>query len=171
MIYPYKGKTPKIADSTFIADYVTVIGDVTIGEGCSVWFNTAVRGDLEAITIGNGSNVQENSSLHTSTGYPLTIADNVTVGHGCVLHGATICEGALIGMGSTILDGSEIGAGALVGAGSLVPPGKKIPPNVLAVGNPIKVIRELTEKDKLHIRLGNEDYQEKAVIYKAMQVD
>lgn len=169
MIYAFNGKSPQIADSAFVADYVTIIGDVTIGEGSSIWFNTAIRGDLEPTIIGNGVNIQENSVLHQSKGMPLTIEDDVTVGHGCILHGATIRKGALIGMGAIILDGAEIGEGALIGAGSLVSPGKKIPPHTLAVGSPAKVIRELTEEDKAHIIAGTHDYKEKAQIYKVMR--
>lgn len=169
MIYPFNEKFPQISNSVFIADYVTITGDVTIGEGSSIWFNTAIRGDLEPTIIGNGVNVQENSVLHQSKGQPLTIEDDVTVGHGCILHGATIRKGALIGMGAIILDGAEIGEGALIGAGSLVPPGKKIPPYTLAVGSPAKVIRELTAEDKAHIIANANDYKEKAKVYKAMQ--
>ena len=169
MIYPYNQKKPKIADSAFIADYVTIIGDVTIGNNSSVWFNTAIRGDLAPTTIGNNVNIQENSVLHQSKDLPLIIEDNVTVGHRCVLHSAIIKKGALIGMGAIVLDGAEVGAGALIGAGSLIPPGKKIPANTLAVGSPAKVIRELTEAEKAHIIAGNADYQAKAQIYKTMQ--
>ncbi|MCL2558979.1 MAG: gamma carbonic anhydrase family protein [Turicibacter sp.] len=169
MICSFNEKKPQIADSVFVADYVTVIGDVTIGEGSSVWFNTAIRGDVAPIRIGSGVNVQENSVLHVSTDLPLMIEDDVTIGHGCILHSATIRKDALIGMGAIILDGAEIGEGALIGAGTLVPPGKKIPPNVLAVGSPVKVIRELTEEDRVGMVVNAKDYQEKALIYKAMQ--
>ena len=171
MIYPFNGKLPKIADSTFIADYVTIIGDVTIGENCSIWFNTAIRGDLASITIGNGVNIQENSVVHQDKDVPLIIEDDVTVGHGCILHGATIRKGALIGMGAIILDGAEIGEGAIIGAGSLVTAGKTIPANSLAMGSPAKVVRELTETDSAHVIAGNNDYKKKAQIYKAMQND
>jgi len=169
MIYPFNGKWPEIADSAFVADYVTIIGDVIVGENSSIWFNTAIRGDLAPTIIGNGVNIQENSVLHQETDMPLIIEDDVTVGHGCILHSAIIKKGALIGMGAIILDGAEIGEGALVGAGSLVPPGKKIPANTLSMGNPAKVVRELTEADRAHIIKGNNDYKEKAQVYKAMQ--
>lgn len=169
MISSFNGKTPKIADSTYIADYVTINGDVIIGEDCSIWFNTVIRGDLAPTRIGSGVNIQENSSLHQSKGIPLNIEDNVTIGHGCIVHSATIREGALIGMGAIISDGAEVGEGALIGAGSLVPPNKKIPAHTLAIGNPVKVIRELTDDDKKHIIDGANDYKEKAQIYKALQ--
>lgn len=169
MIYPFNGKEPRIAESAFVADYVTIIGDVTIGENSSIWFNTAIRGDLAPTTIGNGVNIQENTVLHQETDMPLIIEDDVTVGHGCILHSAIIRKGALIGMGAIILDGAEIGEGALIGAGSLVPPGKKIPANTLAMGSPVKVIRELTEADRKHIVAGNNNYKKTAQVYKQMQ--
>ena len=169
MIYTINGKTPIISDSAFIADYVTLTGDIQIGNESSVWFNTVIRGDLAPTIIGNGVNIQENSVLHQSSGLPLIIEDNVTVGHQCILHSSIIRKGALIGMGSTILDGAEIGEGAFIGAGSLVPPNKKIPPNTLAVGRPAKVIRELTEEDKYYIISGNNDYKIKAQMYKNAQ--
>ena len=158
MIYEYKGKKPKIAPSAFIADYVTITGDVMIGEESSIWFSTTIRGDLEPTRIGNRVNIQDHSVLHQSEGIPLIIEDNVTVGHKCLLHSCTIRKGALIGMDSTILDGAEIGEGAFIGAGSLVPPGKKIPPGVLAIGRPAKVVRELTEEDKQYMPYLTEGY-------------
>lgn len=168
MIYPYKDKTPNVSDSAFIADYVTLIGDVEIQSHASIWFGTTIRADLSKVTIGQGSNVQENSILH-SDGSPLIIEDNVTVGHGCILHGCTIKKGALIGMGATILDDAVIGEGSLIGAGSLVTPGKIIPPNSLVMGSPAKVIRELTAADTEHMVKGNRDYIKKGQEYKEMQ--
>ena len=169
MIYPFNGKTPKIADSAFVADYVVITGDVTVGENSSIWFNTSIRGDMAPITIGSGTNIQDNSVLHVNTDTPLTIEDDVTIAHGCVLHGAAIRKGALVGMNAVVLDGAEIGEGALIGAGALVPPGKKIPPNTLAVGSPAKVIRELTETETAHVVAGKNIYIEKARVYKRMQ--
>lgn len=169
MIYPYADKIPQIDETAFIADYVTIIGDVTIGANSSVWFNTTIRGDVGPVTIGARSNIQESSVLHLSAGGTLTIEDDVTIGHGCIIHGATICQGALVGMGATVLDGAVIGAGALIGAGSLVSPGKVIPAGVLALGNPAKVVRELTVDDRLSISDNAKDYCEKALIYQAMQ--
>ncbi len=169
MIYSYNGKTPKIADSAFIADYVTITGDVAIGEESSIWFQTTIRGDVSTTVIGNRVNVQDNSVLHQSSNSSLTIEDNVTIGHQCIIHGCTIRKGALIGMGSTILDNAEIGEGAFVGAGSLVPPGKKIPPNTLVVGRPAKVVRELTEEDRKYLTNINDDYVKKGKEYKLLQ--
>jgi carbonic anhydrase/acetyltransferase-like protein (isoleucine patch superfamily) len=171
MIYPYKGKSPKIAESAFIADYVTITGDVVIGEETSIWFNTVIRGDVAPTIIGNRVNIQDNSILHQSPNNPLIIEDGVTVGHQVILHSAIIRKNALIGMGSIILDGAEIGEGAFIGAGSLVPQGKKIPPHTLAFGRPAKVIRELTDEDVREMERIRREYVEKGQYYKSLQQD
>ncbi|MCM3734490.1 gamma carbonic anhydrase family protein [Bacillus cytotoxicus] len=169
MIYPYKDKNPKIADSAFIADYVTITGDVTIGEESSVWFNTIIRGDVSPTIIGDRTNIQDQCTLHQSPKYPLILEDDVTIGHQVILHSCTVKKDALIGMGSIILDGAEIGEGAFIGAGSLVPQGKKIPPNTLAFGRPAKVIRELTEEDREDMARIRRQYVEKGQYYKDLQ--
>lgn len=169
MIYPYKDKHPKIADSVYIADYATVTGDVEIGEESSVWFNTVIRGDVAPTIIGKKVNIQDNSVLHQSPNNPLILEDKVTVGHQVVLHSCIIRRKALIGMGSIILDGAEIGEGAFIGAGSLVPQGKKIPPNTLAFGRPAKVIRKLTPEDIKDMERISREYAEKAQYYKSLQ--
>lgn len=169
MIYPYKDKTPLIADSAFIADYVTITGDVKIGEQSSIWFNTVIRGDVAPTIIGDRVNIQDHSVLHQSPQRPLIIEDDVTVGHQVILHSAVIRKKALIGMGSIVLDGAEIGEGAFIGAGSLVPPGKKIPPNTMAFGRPAQVIRELTEDDLKDMSRIRREYVEKGQYYKELQ--
>lgn len=169
MIYPYKDKTPKIANSAFIADYVTITGDVVIGEESSIWYQTVIRGDVAPTIIGNKVNIQDLCCLHQSPKNPLILEDEVTVGHSVVLHSAIIRKKALIGMGSIILDGAEIGEGAFIGAGSLVPPGKKIPPNSLALGRPAKVVRTLTQDDITDMERIRREYVEKGQYYKSMQ--
>lgn len=169
MLYPFKDKTPRIADSAFIADYVTITGDVTIGEQSSIWFNTVIRGDVSPTTIGDRVNVQDQCTLHQSPKYPLILEDDVTVGHQVILHSCTIRKNALIGMGSIVLDGAEIGEGAFIGAGSLVAQGKKIPPNTLAFGRPAKVVRELTEEDLQDMARIRREYVEKGQYYKGLQ--
>jgi len=169
MIYPYKDKYPFIADSAFIADYVTITGDVEIGEQSSVWFNSVIRGDVAPTRIGNRVNVQDNSILHQSPNNPLILEDEVTIGHQVILHSCIIRKQALVGMGSIILDNAEIGEGAFIGAGSLVPQGKKIPPNTLAFGRPAKVIRELTDEDKKDMKRICTEYAEKGQYYKSLQ--
>lgn len=169
MIYEFKGKYPKIAESAFIADYVTVTGDVTIGELTNIWFNTSIRGDVAPTIIGDRVSIQDNSVLHQSPNNPLIIEDDVTVGHMVILHSCIIRKNALIGMGSTLLDGAEIGEGAFIGAGSLVPQGKKIPPNTLAFGRPAKVVRELNEEDLEDMARIRREYVEKGQFYKSLQ--
>ncbi len=169
MIYPFKGTYPKIADSAFIADYVTITGDVKIGEQSSVWFNSSIRGDVAPTIIGDRVNIQDNSILHQSPGNPLILEDEVTIGHQVILHSCIIRKNALIGMGSIILDQAEIGEGAFIGAGSLVPQGKKIPPNTLAFGRPAKVVRQLNEEDKKDMERITREYAEKASYYKSLQ--
>lgn len=169
MIYPFKDKHPKIADTAFIADFATITGDVEIGEESSVWFNTVIRGDVAPTKIGNRVNIQDNSILHQSPNNPLILEDEVTVGHQVILHSCIIRKNALIGMGSIVLDQAEIGEGAFIGAGSLVPQGKKIPPNTLAFGRPAKVIRELNEDDIKDMERITKEYAEKAQYYKSLQ--
>lgn len=169
MIYPYQNKKPLIAESAFIADYVTITGDVEIGDESSIWFQTVIRGDVSPTRIGKRVNIQDQSLLHQSPKYPLIIEDDVTVGHQAMLHSCTIHKKALIGMGSTILDGAVIGEGAFIGAGSLVPPGKVIPPNTLAFGRPAKVIRDLNDDDLADMERIRTEYVEKGQLYKQMQ--
>ncbi|KHF39700.1 gamma carbonic anhydrase [Halalkalibacter okhensis] len=166
MIYRYQDKFPTISDTAFIADGVTITGDVTIGDDSSIWFQTVIRGDVSPTKIGNRVNIQDQSMLHQSPKYPLIIEDDVTVGHQVMLHSCTIRKEALIGMGSIVLDGAEIGEGAFIGAGSLVPPGKKIPANSMAFGRPAKVIRDLTEEDKVDMARIRREYVEKGQHYK-----
>ncbi|WP_107838887.1 gamma carbonic anhydrase family protein [Metasolibacillus meyeri] len=169
MIYPYKGITPKIDPTAFIADFATVTGDVTIGEESTVWFNTVIRGDVAPTVIGKRVSIQDLSCIHQSPNNPVIIEDEVTVGHQVTLHGCTIRKRALIGMGSIILDGAEIGEGAFIGAGSLVPPGKKIPPNSLALGRPVKVVREVNAEDREDMDRIIREYVEKGQYYKSLQ--
>lgn len=166
MIHHYNNVYPKIAESVFIANDATIIGDVTIGEKSSVWFKTVIRGDVAPTKIGNRVNIQDLSLIHQSPELPVTIEDDVTVGHQVTLHACTIKKNVLIGMGSIVLDGAEIGENAFIGAGSLISPGTKIPPNTLAFGRPAKVIRDLTEKDIAEMKRIRESYVEKATYYK-----
>ncbi len=143
MIYSLDGTAPDIDPTAWIAPGAHVMGRVTLGAGASVWFGAALRGDNEAIVVGPGTNIQENSVLHTDWGFPLTIGANCTVGHKAMLHGCTIGDGTLIGMGATILNGAVIGQGCLIGAGSLITEGKVIPDGSLVMGAPGRVVREL----------------------------
>ncbi len=155
MIYPYKGLTPAIGKNSFIAQSADIIGDVTTGEDCSIWFGCVVRGDVHYIRIGDRVNIQDLSMVHVthykkadkSDGNPTIIEDDVTIGHRVMLHGCTIKKASLIGMSATILDGAVIGEESIVGAGSLVTKNKIFPPGSLIMGSPAKVVRSLTEEE------------------------
>jgi carbonic anhydrase/acetyltransferase-like protein (isoleucine patch superfamily) len=146
-LYALDGVTPELpADNRFwIAPGAQVIGKVRLGVDASVWFGVVLRGDNEEIFIGPGSNVQDNSVLHTDPGFPVWIGENCTIGHRAILHGCTIGDNSLIGMGATLLNGARIGRNCLVGANALVTEGKSFPDNSLIVGSPAKVLRELDE--------------------------
>ncbi len=136
-----------MADSVIVFPGAAVIGDCSIGANVSVWFNASVRGDMDKIEILEGTNIQDNAVIHTNTDMPTYIGRYVTVGHSAIIHAAKINDYALIGMGSVILDGAEVGEYAMVGAGCVVPPGKKVPPRTLVVGNPMRIVRELSEAE------------------------
>lgn len=158
-VYSLNGVSPDIAEDTWIAPDANLIGKVRLEEGSSVWFGATLRGDNELITLGVGSNIQENCVLHTDMGYPLTIGAQCTIGHKAMLHGCTIGEGTLIGMGATILNGAKIGSGCLIGAGALITEGKEIPDGSLVMGSPGKVIRQLDAAAQAGLRRSAEGYQ------------
>lgn len=158
-VYSLNGVSPDIAEDTWIAPDANLIGKVRLKEGASVWFGATLRGDNELITLGVGSNIQENCVLHTDMGYPLTIGAQCTIGHKAMLHGCTIGEGTLIGMGATILNGAKIGSGCLIGAGALITEGKEIPDGSLVMGSPGKVIRQLDAAAQAGLRRSAEGYQ------------
>jgi carbonic anhydrase/acetyltransferase-like protein (isoleucine patch superfamily) len=143
-IYELDGVTPKISDSAWVADSAQVMGQVALAEDASVWFGVVIRGDTDAIQIGKRTNIQDLSVLHADVGMPLTIGDDVTVGHKVMLHGCTVGDGSLIGIGAIVLNGAKIGKGCLVGAGSLVTEGKEFPDGSMIMGTPAKVVRQLT---------------------------
>jgi len=155
IILNYKGLSPKIEDSAWIAPGASVIGDVKIGKDCSIWFGVVIRGDVHKIEIGDRVSVQDLSMIHVthykkedkSDGSPTIIGDDVTIGHKVMLHGCTIEDACLIGMSATILDDAVIGKESIVGAGALVTKGKKFPPRSLIIGSPAKVVRELSDKE------------------------
>lgn len=152
-LYTFKGGKPKLDKSVFTAPGSVVVGDVEMGENCSVWYNAVVRGDVNYIRIGNETNVQDLSMLHvTNKTHPLIIGDKVTIGHSVTLHGCTIENLCLIGMGAVILDGARVESGSIVGAGALVPPNFVVPSGTLAVGVPAKIVRKLSdaEIEELH---------------------
>lgn len=161
-IYELDGVAPRVAASAWVADNAQVMGDVSIGEGASVWFGTTVRGDTDTITIGAGSNVQDGSVLHADDGVPLNIGENVTVGHQVMLHGCTIGDESLIGIGAIVLNGAKIGRNCLVGAGSLVTEGKEFPDGSMILGSPARVVRQLTPEQIEGLRRSAEHYRANA---------
>jgi len=155
MIHKFKDFTPEMGEGTWIAPSADVIGDVKIGQDCSIWFGTVIRGDVHYITIGDRTSIQDLSMVHIthhkkadrSDGSPTVIGNDVTIGHRVMLHGCTIEDACLIGMSATILDNAVIGKESIVGAGSLVTKNKKFPPRSLIMGSPAKVVRELTDAE------------------------
>lgn len=147
MIRELQGIKPQIHEEAFIADSAEVMGDVNIDEGSSIWYGAVLRGDIENITIGKYSNIQDNATVHTETNIPTKIGDYTVVGHNAIVHGASVGDNCLIGMGAIVLNNAVIGDNSIIGAGSLVTEGKVIPPNSLAIGTPAKVIRQVTEED------------------------
>ncbi len=143
---------PKIDDEAFVAPTAVVVGAVTMGPRSSIWYGAVARADHEVIEIGEGSNVQDGSTLHSDPGFPLLVGRGVTVGHNVVLHGARVDDDVLVGMGSVVMNGAHIGAGSIVAAGAVVTPGSRVPPGSLVAGVPAKVMRQTTEADLEHIR-------------------
>ncbi len=162
---PYKNLRPHVDNSTFIATGARIIGDVTIGANAGIWFNTVLRGDVQPITVGQYTNIQDNCTVHVLYDTPAVIGEYVTVGHGAILHGCTIASNCLIGMGAIILSYAEIGENCIIGAGSLIAEGKKIPPNSLVVGSPGKIIRTVTPEEILAIRQSALIYSQEAQNY------
>lgn len=148
IVRSYDGKAPRIGDRVFVAENAALIGDVVLGDDASIWFSTTVRGDCNYIRIGARTNVQDNCTIHVGhIDSPTIIHEEVTIGHGAIVHGCTVHRGALIGMGSRVLDKAVIGENALIGAGALVPEGMIVPPRVLVVGVPARVKRPLTDDE------------------------
>ena len=149
MLLKYKDKYPSISTTAKVLSNAVISGDVTLKDHVNIWFNVSIRGDMAPIIIEENTNIQDNAVIHTSNGYPTSIGKNVTVGHGAIIHACTIEDDCLIGMGSIILDGAIIREGALIGAGAVIPPNKEIPKNTLVIGNPMRIIRELTPEELL----------------------
>jgi gamma-carbonic anhydrase len=163
----FDGAHPSIDDSCFIAPGATIIGRVSIGSQSSIWFQCVIRGDINGVTIGSQTNIQDGCLLHVTQRHALFIRDRVTVGHGAIVHGCDIGNDCLIAMGAIVLDGATVGEGSLVGAGSLVPPGMQVPPGSLVMGVPAKIIRQVTPADTERIRHGWQNYLNHSQSYRA----
>ena len=166
-LYALDGHAPQIDETAWVAPGCHLIGQVVLGPRASVWFSTTIRGDNEAIVVGAGSNVQENSVLHTDMGYPLTIGENCTIGHKAMLHGCTIGNTSLVGMGATVLNGAVIGDNCLIGAGALVTEGKEIPDGSLVMGAPGKIVRLLDAAAIAALADSARHYQDNAARFRA----
>ncbi|MEU0855443.1 gamma carbonic anhydrase family protein [Streptomyces griseofuscus] len=166
LIVGFGGKEPRVDAEAFVAPTASVIGDVTLGAGASVWYGAVVRGDVETITVGARANVQDNVTLHADPGFPVTIGERVSIGHNAVVHGATVEDDCLIGMGATVLNGAVIGAGSLVAAQALVPQGMVVPAGSLVAGVPAKVRRELSPEEQEGVTLNGTLYADLAQAHK-----
>lgn len=166
MVYNFEDKRPEIAESAFIAESADVIGEVFIGEQCSIWFGAVIRADGKSVAVGRGSNIQDNCTVHIGGDYSTEIGEFVTVGHGAIVQACKIGDYSLIGMGAIVLNGAEVGDYTIIGAGSVVTPRTKIPSGVLAFGTPARVVRELSEEEKLSLKQSAEKYIELAEKYK-----
>ncbi len=158
MLIEYEGCIPNVHQDAYLAPNSTLIGKCAVEENCSIWFNAVLRADVNTITVGKNSNIQDNTVVHCDRGYPTSIGENVTIGHNAIIHGCTIGSCCIIGMGTTILDGASIGSNCIVGANSLITSGKSIPEGVLVMGAPAKVVRALTEAEIESIRHSTEGY-------------
>lgn len=165
-IYELDGHTPHLGQNAYVADSAQVIGKVTLEENASVWFGTIIRGDSEHIKIGRNSNIQDASVLHADEGVPLTLGENVSVGHKVMLHGCTVGDGSLIGIGAVVLNHARIGKNCLVGAGALVTEGKEFPDGSMILGSPAKAVKQLTPEQIAGLQRIAKHYVENAERYR-----
>ena len=162
-LFPYHGISPKIGKSVFFASGSKVIGDVTLGDEVSVWYNAVIRADIHYVSIGAGTNIQDGSICHVTRGtHPLVVGSRVTVGHGAILHGCTVEDLTLIGMGAIVLDGAVVRKNALVAAGAVVTPDTEVPSGTLFGGIPGKVLRELTDEERAKFAESAHNYRDLA---------
>lgn len=154
MLITFKNHTPKVGKNVLICDGAKVIGQVSLGDNVSIWYNCVLRGDVNSISIGENTNVQDLTTIHVwhkdaqnPQGFPVVIGKNVTIGHNCIIHACKIADNCLIGMGAIVMDNVEIGNNSIVGAGAVVTKGKKFPPNSLILGSPAKFVRELKQEE------------------------
>ena len=169
-LYTFENSTPEIKETSFVAPNASLIGRVKIGENSSVWFNTVLRGDMETISIGNESNIQDLSMGHADPGFPLVLGNRVTIGHHCVLHGCKIGDDCLIGMGAIIMNGVRIGRGSIIGAGAVLLEGMEIPEFSMVIGSPAKIKKTYDESILDNIRKSAKIYVKRSIIYREKSV-
>jgi carbonic anhydrase/acetyltransferase-like protein (isoleucine patch superfamily) len=168
-VIPFKERNPVVSASAFVAPDAWIIGDTCVGDNVSIFFNAVLRGDIQPIRVGRGTNLQEHVLVHTSHGMsPALIGEDVTVGHRAIIHGCSIGDRCLIGMGATILDNAEVGDECIIGAHTLVPKGMKIPPRTLVMGTPGKVVRQLTDEELQSLVASAKGYQELGATYRGL---
>lgn len=168
IIIPFDGKNPRIADDAFIAPNAVIIGDVEIGPGSSIWFGVVLRGDIGPIRIGQRSNLQDNVVVHLDRDAPTTIGDDVTVGHGAIVHGTTIGNGTQVGMGAVVLSRSRVGEGSLIAAGAVVLEDAEIPPGSVVMGVPGKIKRDVTPEERAALLQRAAVYEQRGAAYRAL---
>jgi len=166
-IYQLDNAVPQVHPTAYVADSAQVIGSVVLAENTSVWFGAVLRGDTETMTVGKGSNIQDLSVLHADVGCPLTIGENVTVGHQVMLHGCTVGDGSLIGIGAVVLNNARIGKHCIVGAGALVTEGKEFPDGSMILGSPAKAVKQLTPEQIAGLQQSALHYQDNARRFRA----
>ncbi len=166
MLFPYQQNQPKIDPSVFVAPTASIIGRVELAARVSIWFNTVIRADINSISVGKETNIQDSCVLHVTNVHPVVLGERITVGHGAILHGCKVEDDCMISMGAILLDGVVVGRGSLVAAGAVVAPNTQIPPNSLVMGIPGKVVRTLSAADQSRISEGWQHYVEYAEIYK-----
>ena len=168
MLYAYKGHEPDVHQSAFVAPNSVLVGQVRVGEQSSIWFNCVVRADINLITIGANTNIQDGCLLHVTNQHPCIVEDRVTAGHGAIIHGCHVESDCLIAMGAIVLDGVVVGAGSIVAAGAVIRPGTIIPPGSLVMGVPGKVVRPVGAEDRAKIDRGWQNYVDYAATYREM---
>lgn len=167
MLFSYQSTFPKIDPTVFIAPGAVVLGHVTIGRESSIWFNCVLRGDIDRIEIGARSNIQDGAVLHMDSGLPCLIGNDVTIGHGAIVHGCIIEDGAMISMGAVVLSGAKIGRDAIVGSGAVVCEGQEVPPESLNVGVPARIKRQVSKEELDRTRRGKDAYVARAKLMQA----
>ncbi|MGI6066493.1 MAG: gamma carbonic anhydrase family protein [Bacillota bacterium] len=168
-VITFEGNEPEIKEACFIADDADVIGKVYLGKDSNVWFHSTIRGDIDSITIGEKTNIQDNCVIHVDAGSPVKVGNLVTVGHGVILHGCTVGDKCIIGMGSIIMNGAVIGDECIIGAGALIPEGKIIPPRSMVMGVPGKIVKQVTEEQAKGLTHGAEHYVKLGYEYRRKQ--